>query len=170
MAKLKNVQKLCEWLRYIVIFTSFSVLAAIFISQVYYGHWIVSFSNPALDTLWADPNTDKTMIYLISSPIIAIVFLSVYWLQRLFGEYSKGEFFTNNNMKCYLWLIWLKIIHFIYSLSLPFIFGFFPEQMGRHEASIALDISSFFTWLLLICIVYVLKMAQEINNENKEFI
>ncbi len=170
IVQLEKIQKISMWLRYLVIFISLVVIIAIIYSYMSYGHGIVSFANHELGTLWQNPTSDKFGLSLLTAPIVLFPILNVYWLQKLFGEYQKGEFFTSNNMRCYLWLIWLKVFHFFYSIALPYLFQFLPGGVEKEGFGFVVDISSFFTWLLLICIVYLLKMAQEINNENKEFI
>ena len=170
MSSLEKLQRISKWLRYLVIFISLVIVCAILIVQVVYDHMIVGFANENLNTLWGNPEKHSPALYFLTAPTSFFAIFGVYWLQRLFGEYQKGEFFTANNMKCYLWLIWLKAGQILYTLILPFILPYLPNGPTFEKVSVAINISAIFTWLLLVCIVYVLKMAHEINNENKEFI
>jgi hypothetical protein len=170
MTEIQKLQKISKGLRYLVILITIAVIAAVTIAQLVYGKLIVSFDNDELNALWHNPYISKVGLYSLTAPILLFAALSIYWLQRLFGEYQRGEFFTPNNMKCYLWLIWLRVGHFLYYLALPYLFQLLPDAPANKDYTLSLDVSAFFNLLLLVCIIYVLKTAHKINQENKEFV
>jgi hypothetical protein len=95
--------------------------------------------------------------------------LGVYWLQRLFGEYQVGHFFTDATMRCYVWLVWLKVGNFGYGAIWPFLLGNVVGTTSGEQAR-AVDVGSLVELVILVLIVHVLKEAQQVHEENQAFV
>ncbi|MBU2971668.1 DUF2975 domain-containing protein [Pseudoalteromonas sp. C2R02] len=121
--------------------------------------------------LWDYPDANKGILLGLQLPRLVTLFVGFYWLQRLLGHFQLGQFFGNEAMRCYLWLIWLKVLDIVLKITQELATAIYHNQFFEHtRISVDLDISNITTILLMLLIVYLLKAAREIEAENKEFI
>ncbi len=165
-----SIQRLCGIFRYLILTTGAAFLIYIVLALLVVDTWDLNISYHQYDELRQDEGTSQFWLVVVAVPDIIIAFLFYYWLQALFGAYQKGEFFAEYSMRCYLWLVWLKMSDFLYELLTPALLSLVPgvpEETGMH---FNIDIGEFFTLALLLVILYVLRNAQQIEAENKEFV
>lgn len=170
MTKLQNIQRICTLMRYLVIVTSVIIFMAVAAGQLLYDQWWVELSNGAFNELWQQQDSHHVGLSVLISPLLLMFVLGVYWLQKLFGVYQQGQFFTDNNIRCYLWLVWLKFTSFVYGILWPLLLPLLPGYISGNDIGLVINVSDFFTLLLMLCIVHVLKAAQDIHDENKGFV
>ncbi|WP_335669714.1 DUF2975 domain-containing protein [Paraglaciecola polaris] len=121
--------------------------------------------------LWLNDSADRSVLLALQFPRLVTLFTGLYWLQRLMGHFQIGEFFGDEAMRCYLWLIWLKVIDMGLKIVQELATAFYHEQffeLTRFEVDI--DFNNLSTLMMMLLIVYLLKAAREIEAENKEFI
>ena len=168
MNRLKSIQVLSKYLQYTVIVISLGVLVLATSAMIFGEQVALIVIDQELNNHWSEGRISSLILGFIVAPIIVLFVLFVYWLQRLFGEFSRGAFFTADGMRCYLWLVWIKVIGFLYGVIVPLL----PNMImgGGEELDITFDVLEFFTLMLLVLIIYLLREAQVISNENKEFV
>ncbi|NRB23144.1 DUF2975 domain-containing protein [Shewanella sp.] len=121
--------------------------------------------------LWDHEGASQGVLLAIQSPSFITLFLGFYWLQRLLSHFQLGLFFGNEAMRCYLWLIWLKVLGMVLEIAQHLATGYYHKQFFENShVEIRLDPGNLTTLLLMLLIVYLLKAAKEIEAENKEFI
>lgn len=121
--------------------------------------------------LWDNADANRGILLGLQLPRLITLFVGLYWLQRLLGHFQLGQFFGNEAMHCYLWLIWLKVLDMVLKLTQELGTALYHNQFFEHtRISLDLDIGNITTILLMLLIVYLLKAAREIEAENKEFI
>jgi hypothetical protein len=93
-----------------------------------------------------------------------------FWFYRLFGYYAKGQFFGDDVMRCYFMIIFTRIIDFFYTAFYDQLIWMFHPGRSEIKANILFDVQAFFTLVVLLVILYILKMANQLDKENQEFI
>lgn len=99
--------------------------------------------------------------------------LFLFWLQRLLGFFQRGDYFSNAIIHCYLWMAWvffiLLLLPGLHKLYLHYLaYRYLPEV--DVPVDIAVNFSSVVLLVLLPLIIYLLRIAQAQELENKEFI
>ena len=166
MTKLQKIQQISGLLRLVVIAIGAAILAILAAGKLLYDQWWLSVSIPLFNELWDSGDISQTVLSLSVAPFIAAGVLGIYWLQRLFAVYQRGEFFGRASMNCYLWLLWLKGGSYLYGLMLPVLLG----SLSGRNGEIFVDIGDLLTLILLMVILHLLKAAQDIDAENREFV
>lgn len=121
--------------------------------------------------LWENPNANRDILIAMQLPRLITLFVGFYWLQRLLGHFQLGQFFGNEAMRCYLWLIWLKALDLVLKVFQDLGAAIYHSQYFENtRISLDLDVGNITTILLMLLIVYLLKAARQIEAENKEFV
>jgi hypothetical protein len=121
--------------------------------------------------LWDNPNANRDILIALQFPRLITLFVGFYWLQRLLGHFQLGQFFGDEAMHCYLWLIWLKVLDIVLKIFQDLGTAIYHSQYFENtRISLDLDVGSITTILLMLLIVYLLKAARQIEAENKEFV
>ena len=99
--------------------------------------------------------------------------LFLFWLQRLLGFFQRGDYFSNAIIHCYLWMAWvffiLLLLPGLHKLYLHYLaYRYLPEV--DVPVDIVVNFSSVVLLVLLPLIIYLLRIAQAQELENKEFI
>ena len=170
MGRLERVQKISGALRYLLIFASTLMGAAVVLALLLPGQDWVTVGDGRLTELWENRAVSRTVSSALLAPIGALLVLGVYWLQRLFGEYQAGNFFTDGTMRCYVWLVWLKVASFFYSLIWPLLLMKLPATGNTAEINLTVDAGTLVELIVLLVIVHLLREAQHISDENRAFI
>ncbi len=135
-------------------------------------HYSFTFSSTYSDMYQDLLTTDGVNLVALSFFPITIIFLTLFtlfWLQRLFGFYSKGHFFGDQVTRCYLVLIWARIFHFFFmTYNEQILIYFYPDRSDL--VSVDININEFLLLAVLLVVSYVLKMANQIKKENQEFV
>lgn len=170
MTRLHKLQRISAGLRWLVIIVAATIFTAVITGPLLFDQWWVAVGDATFNQLWQDPAVSHALLSAVISPLVVMAALVAYWLQRLFGEFQRGGFFTDSSMRCFLWLVWLKVGSFVYTIAWPLILGALPGAKPDADTEITIDVSAFFTLLLLVVIVHLLREAQAINRENREFV
>lgn len=170
MARLERIQRISAVFRYLLIVAAIVLGSAIIIAMLIPGQDWVSVGDGPFGELWHSGTGSRTTLIAIVAPVAIMLVLGVYWLQRLFGEYQAGHFFTDSSMRCYIWLVWLKAANFLYGAIWPFLLEKLSTHPGSVDPSISINAGSFVELIVLIVIVHLLKEAQQLSDENKAFI
>jgi hypothetical protein len=170
MGRLETIQRISAVLRYALIVIATVLGGAIAIAMLTPGQDWVTISDGQFTELWRDGTGNKLLLIAVMSPIGIALILGVYWLQRLFGEYQAGRFFTDGSMRCYLWLVWLKAFSFVYGAIWPLLVV--KLTTGGSDADVAISISAgtLVELIVLLVIVHLLREAQQINDDNKAIV
>lgn len=175
MSRLDKIQRISGLLRYLFIAGATIIGIVITIAMFSTGQDWVSLGEGELNALWYSDASSRPWVIAILVPIATMLVLGVYWLQVLLGEYQAGRFFADSTMRCYVWLVWLKVASFGYSAMWPRL----VENMKHMdymagatsgEATATVDVGSFIELVILVLIVHVLKEAQKVHEENQAFI
>ena len=171
MGRLENIQRFSGIIRYLVIAATTVITTAVLFAALTPGQDWVSIADGSLSALWATEEAPgRLTLFTVIAPVLISIALAAYWLQRLFGEYQAGRFFTDGSMRCYIWLVWLKAFYFVYSAIYPLILAKMDPSRAHSELSLTLDAGTLVELVVLIVVVHVLKAAQQINDENQAFV
>ncbi len=170
MASIERIQAFSKVFRYLVIAAGSGIAAAVGLAIVSGKPSWVTLGDDQLAALVEAGDVSITAAWLLVLPVAALFLLGVFWLQRLFGAYQRGRFFTDDVMACYLWLVWLKVASFFYLLVLPVLSSAAASGVSQVEASITVDIGTLTELMVLLLIVHILKWAQDIKEENESFV
>ena len=170
MDQLERIQRFSGVLRYLLIFASAVVGSAVVIALFSPGQDWVSIGDGRFIALWHSGTSSHLALVAIMAPVAVTLVVGVYWLQRLFGEYQAGRFFTDGNMRCYLWLVWLKAFSFFYGAIWPMLLAKLSTDSGNVDLPVSLDAGTFVELIVLLFIVHLLKEAQQLNDENRAFV
>lgn len=108
---------------------------------------------------------------LAAVPLIAIHMFFMFWFSRLFLHYARGKLLDAETVHCYIWLAWLYAVAQILKLLAPFVLLIWSRLLfGESQfTAVVQPINLLFAPVLLI-IAYSLKLACEIQQENREFV
>ncbi|WP_299494753.1 DUF2975 domain-containing protein [uncultured Shewanella sp.] len=135
--------------------------------------------NPLFHALWFHEGANRGILFTIQFPLFFALVLGVFWMQKLLGYFQQGQFFSSQTMNCYLWLIWIKIVSFVYKFIQPLMIHHYYSVLeqqsplhltGHFPLQLEISFDSITTLLLLLVIAYLLKAAKDIEAENKAFI
>lgn len=170
MATVEAIQRVSRVARYVLLALTAVMLCLIAVAMFTAGQDWVILGDGQFGELWRAGETTHVVMLAIAAPVAVTLLLGVYWLQRLFGEYQSGHFFTSGTMRCYVWLVWLKAISFVYLTLWPMLLaGIAPAGEGD-DTALVLDVSEIVELFVLLLIVHVLREAQRINDENQAFV
>jgi DUF2975 family protein len=170
MSRLDRIQRISAVFRYLLIGASTVIGSAVILAMFTPGQGWVSVGNGHFTELWNGGTSSQFTLIAVMAPIAITLVLGVYWLQRLFGEYQAGRFFTDSTMRCYVWLVWLKAISFLYSALWPPLLVALSTSQGTGDVDVSLDAGTLAELIVLLLIVHLLKEAQQLNDENKAFV
>ncbi|WP_409438192.1 DUF2975 domain-containing protein [Shewanella sp. SP2S2-6] len=166
--KLIKISEFCRWL---VLFSAVAIVG--YLIYCYWAYDDIRFNsrNTQLLELWHLASANRMLLLAILTPLFITFLLGVYWLQRLLSCYQRGLFFSDESMKCYLWLVWLKVAALVFEMLQTLGIGYYHQSFfedGRIE--LVLDFGNITTILLMLLIVYLLKAARDYEAENQEFV
>jgi hypothetical protein len=170
MDRLEKIQRISAVFRYLLIAAATVLGSAVIIAIFTPGQEWVSIGDAHLTELWNNGSSNRLAMMAVTAPIALTLILGVYWLQRLFGEYQAGRFFTDSTMRCYVWLVWLKAINFLYSALWPSLLAKLSTDGGGANLSLSIEAGTLVELIVLLLIVHLLKEAQQLNDENKAFV
>jgi hypothetical protein len=170
MSRLDKIQRISGLLRYLFIAGATIIGIVITIAMFSTGQDWVSLGEGELNALWYSDASSRPWVIAILVPIATMLVLGVYWLQVLLGEYQAGRFFADSTMRCYVWLVWLKVASFGYSTMWPRFVENMKHMDSMASATATVDVGSLIELVILVLIVHVLKEAQKVHEENQAFI
>lgn len=170
MKRLERIQRMSAVFRYLLITAATVIGGALILALFTSGQTWVTIADGHFVELWSNGADSRLKLIAVTAPLILTVVLGVYWLQRLFGEYQQGRFFSDGTMRCYVWLVWLKAIYFLYSAVWPALLAKMSAEPGPVELAVTIDAGTFLELLVLLLIVHLLKEAQQLDEENKAFV
>ena len=170
MNSLQRLQVISRLFRYLLLGFGTLIVGAVGIALLVTGQEWLSIGNEHLAQLVQAGDISGAGAVILLAPVGVIFVLGIYWLQRLFGAYAAGRFFTDESMRCYLWLVWRKVASFVYQLTLPILMGWFAAAGSAISADVVVDVSTLAELMVLLLIVHILREAQRLNEENKGFV
>ena len=168
--RLDRIQRISKALRYVLLGIAVAVCGAIVVMLLIPDQSWVILGNGQLNELYRTGDVGPLLMFAISAPITLLLALGIYWLQRLFGEYQHGQFFTDGTMRCYVWLVWLKAAGFVYGILWPVLLVSLGPSQAATDAGVTIEAGTLVELIVLLLIVYLLREAQRIHDENEEFI
>lgn len=170
MNRLDRIQRISAVLRYLLLFAALGVGIALVFMLLVPTQELIQLGDGQLTELRRSGAIGPTLMLALVTPIGGMLLLGIYWLQRLFSEYQQGHFFTDGTMRCYVWLVWLKAAAFVYSTLLPVLLSALSPTAGSTDPAITIEAGTLVELTVLLLIVYLLKEAQQIHDENKAFV
>lgn len=170
MNRLERIQRISGMLRYLLLLAAAALAVAFALAMQEPGQSAVTLGDGQLNELRSSGAIGLGLMWAFIAPIGIVLALGVYWLQRLFSEYQRGHFFTDANMRCYVWLVWLKVAAFVYSILWPVVLMLLTSAQGNVDVAISIEAGTLVELVVLLLIVYLLKEAQQIHDENKGFV
>ena len=168
--RLERIQRISGLLRYLLLFAAGVLGCAIAVTLLVPGQEWVTLGDGHLNKLYSSGAITPKLMFALITPIVIVLALGIYWLQRLFGEYQQGHFFTDGSMRCYVWLVWLKAAAFVYGILWPLLLNNLPPTQGISDLAVTIEAGTLGELIVLILIVHLLQEAQQIHDENKAFI
>jgi len=166
--KIQNISALMRWLVVIIISTLVisSLHSLMFKNVINFG-----VDPVVLNQLWQNEASNKLILTIFLFISFTLLLGFGYWLQKLFKLFQSGEFFGEENIRCFLWLVWINLLVGIDGLISPALLGLYGHTVDSSiYPKFVFEIIGILTMLLLVVIVYVLKTARQIELENKEFV
>jgi hypothetical protein len=170
MNRLDRIQRISGLLRYTLLLLAAGLCGAIAVSALVPGQSWVTLGDGQLTALHGTGMIGTGLAIALAAPIGLLLALGIYWLQRLFAEYQQGNFFTDGNMRCYLWLVWLKAGGFVYSILWPLLLSGLLPADATIDVGITIEAGTLVELSVLLLIVYLLREAQQIHDENQAFV
>jgi hypothetical protein len=162
-SKLQKIKKVSAILRAIckALLALITLLGVCFVVSVVFGIVVINYDNTILRT------AELTLGHRLTLGVVSILTLAVllkcfYHLDRLFGNYSRGEIFTRGSVgqlrqfgiACLLW----GVMNFLWHLSL--VMSTKPAKSFQgHADSLAIGI-------IIIMIAWFMDMAVDLREEN----
>jgi hypothetical protein len=183
MTQYARLQLFSKFVRYVILLATFAVALGL-VAEYGYGlsqiDWAYGDSDYVFDVtpdyhqkyldLKLLPGVNLWLLALYPLIILSAEFVILYWLQKLFSFYARGQFFHTDTTRCYTVLLWAFVFQFFFRVYEEyFLWLFYPDKHGI-GINFHLDFGTSGMMLVLIVIVYVLKIANQIDKENKEFI
>ncbi|MCH2058262.1 MAG: hypothetical protein MK214_16955 [Thalassotalea sp.] len=158
-------------LKWSVVGLSLLTLGYLLIAYLVQGTFNFNSDSPLFIDLWQHQQANKGLLMLMSLPALILWTLIVFWSYRLFSYFELEEYFSDRSVRCYIWLVWIQVALFAQNIIVEFGLGYYHAHFFEDTAmSISLDLSRFFSLLLMISIVHILKVARQVELENKEFV
>ncbi|MEE4144612.1 MAG: hypothetical protein V2I26_07415 [Halieaceae bacterium] len=170
MKELQSIQRISGVLRYLLLFGAAVLGAAFALMVLVPDQQLVSLGDGQLNALRRSGAIGPQLMLAVAAPVVVLLALGVYWLQRLFHQYQQGHFFTGGNMRCYLWLVWLKAAAFLYGILWPPLLSSWLPGLDSADVQVTISAGALVELLVLLLIVHLLKAAQQIHEENKAFV
>lgn len=166
--KIRIVSRCLKWS---VVGLSLLALGYILIAYVVQGRFNFNSDSALFIDLWQHQQANQSLLMLMSLPALLLWSLIVFWSYRLFSYFELGEYFSDRSVRCYIWLIWIQVTLFAQKIIFELALGYYHAHFFEDTAtSIDLDLSRLFSLLLMISIVHILKVARQVERENKEFV
>lgn len=168
---MSGIRLICKTLRWFVV--GVSVLAAVYVIGSYIDSGVYNFGSDstAFKQLWDHPKGSQWILVLLTSPGLFLWMAMVYWLLKLLGHFEKGEYFSEQSIHCFLWLVWINGIKFLAQMVTTLALAYYHSRFyDDTSVSLSVDLGELFTLTFMIVIVHILKAARQIELENKEFI
>jgi hypothetical protein len=169
--KIAGRLRMCTWL-------ISALLLGLLVAGLVTGESLVSVNNHVLSAELTAALTEKSLYpHGLMSGLewlqLAGVGLFLFWLQRLMGFFQRGDYFSNPSIRCYLWMAWvifaLLVLPGLNKLYLHYLcYRYLPETDAPLELTI--NFSSLVLLVLLPLIIYLLRIAQSLEIENREFV
>jgi len=170
MKELERIQRISGVLRYLVLIGALALGGAFALMLLVPDQELVSLGDGQLNELRRTGAISPQLMLALSVPVIVLLALGIYWLQRLFHQYQQGHSFTEGSMRCYLWLVWLKVAAFIYGILWPVLLPTLQPAMEAADLQVTISAGALVELVVLLLIVHLLKAAQQIYEENKAFV
>lgn len=170
MNRLDRIQRISGVVRYLLLLVGLVLAAVLALSLLDPSQELITLGDDRLNELRTSGLIAPGLMLAGVAPAIILLALGIYWLQRLFGEYHQGHFFTDGTMRCYVWLVWLKLAAFISGILIPVVLASLSSAVESTDLDITIDAGTLVELLVLLLIVHLLKAAQQINDENKAFV
>ncbi len=170
MNRLDRIQRISGWLRYLLLLLAAVLGVAIALTVLVPGQAWITLGDGQLNELRSSGAIGPGLMLALVAPIGLLLVLGIYWLQRLFSEYQQGHFFTDGNMRCYVWLVWLKAAGFVYGILWPLLLVGLSPAGEAAEVAITVEAGTLVELTVLLLIVHLLREAQQLHDENKAFI
>ena len=170
MKELERIQRISGVLRYLVLIGALALGGAFALMLLVPDQQLISLGDGQLNELGRAGAISPQLMLALSAPVIALLAAGIYWLQRLFHQYQQGHFFTEGSMRCYLWLVWLKVAAFIYGILWPVLLPMLLPALESVDLRVTISAGALVELLVLLLIVHLLKAAQQIYDENKAFV
>ena len=165
--KIKKISTFIKWL--LLIFTT-TVVVYLFQQLLIEGQ-IRYYAGPVFDKLWQSDTANKTLLGLITLPVFILMLLSVYFIVKALNLFQKGIFYSSANFIGYFGFIWTKIVIIVYEIVILYVFTKMNTPVGEDlTLRIELEFGHITTLFFMLVLIYLLKVAKEVDDENKEFV
>jgi len=166
-----RLQLVCKVMRWSILVISLVALGYLLWSFFVEGEYNYNSGSVAFQHLWYSSEANKLLLFLITVPGLLLWAVLVFWSFRLFGYFERGEYFSPQSIRCYLWLVWINVAQFVVSLASDVAEGvYYKSLVADSVMRINLDLGEIYSLFFLVVVVHILKAASRMEQENKEFI
>jgi hypothetical protein len=170
MKELERIQRISGVLRYLLLLGAVALGGAFALMLLVPDQGLITLGDGQLNELRGAGAISTQLMLALSAPVLVLLAAGIYWLQRLFRQYQQGDFFTEGSMRCYLWLVWLKVAVFIYGIVWPLLLSNLLPGPETADLQVTINAGEIVELVVLLLIVHLLKAAQQIYDENKAFV
>jgi len=127
--------------------------------------------SEAESALTSHPDTFPWLMNLLSVPRLLGGGVILFCLQKLFYLFSQSVFFSSESVRCFSWIVWVNAGLYCYTIIVAVNSKIYLQQRALDVAlPILIDFSHVFTIIISFALIHVLRHANKIEVENKEFI
>ncbi|RXE87890.1 MULTISPECIES: hypothetical protein [Pseudoalteromonas] len=167
---LDMIQRRSKFIRVGVLSTTAIVL--IFLAyELVFNHRVGYYDNALFDELWQSDKVNNVGLFLATTPILFLALAGVHFITRLLKYFEQGHFFTRECLSCFIYFIITEVLSIFFVSALSVIFAYWHDAYFEHTTLVlSLQFGELVTLSILATVAYLLRAAQEISDENKEFI
>ncbi|MGI9278027.1 MAG: DUF2975 domain-containing protein [Endozoicomonas sp.] len=166
--KIKVISKAIRWL---ILSLSAVAVAYLLWSFFYQGTYNFNSDSTQFQQLWYESEANKGALFLYTAPGLILWAVLVYWACRLLSSFEQGNYFSQESIRCYLWLVWVQVAMFVGHILFTLGISFYHRQLFEDSVTmLSLDLTEIFILFFMVVVLHVLKAARQIEQENKEFI
>jgi len=167
---MQNIIKISGYIKWLLLLLT-SVVICYLGQQLFIEGQIRYYSDPAFYSLWQSGSVSKVILGLITTPLLALLLLSAYFTIRALSLFQQGVFYSPLNFVCYFGFLLSKVTLIVYEVIILFVFSYLNRAEDEQVViELKLEFGELTTLLFMLVVIYLLKAAKEVDEENKEFI
>jgi len=170
---LSHIQIVSRLARYAILIFMAVIPALHIVLLITNDYLLVNIDNPVWNALVDHyiEQGDLWLIGILTMPFLLMRLWLMWWFTRLFTCYETGRLLDSSTVHCYLWLAWLNVLYLFLGLLIPFPLAlWYMTLQDNFVLAFAIKPIDLLYPPIFLIIAYSLKLACNIQQENKEFV
>ena len=128
--KIVKVKKVSTFIKWFLLVSSTLGVVYLFQQLLIEGQ-IRYYTDPAFDNLWQSSTENKTLLALLTAPVLMLTLLGVYFSVKVLSLFQKGVFYSPANFIGYFGFVWSKLAIIAYELVILVVFAKMNAPSGE---------------------------------------